>query len=131
MNIRIENLSKRYGPQTAVDKISFEVKTGEILGFLGPNGAGKSTSMKMITGYLGIGEGDVFINEQSTREQGPELRRHIGYLPENNPLYLDMPVIVSMRFFVIEITRGCSSFAPTNFPAFSRNCEIQYVNCRW
>jgi ABC-2 type transport system ATP-binding protein len=65
MNIRIENLSKKYGPQTAVDNISFEVKTGEILGFLGPNRAGKSTSMKMITGYLGIGDGDVFINEHS------------------------------------------------------------------
>lgn len=101
MNIRIENLSKRYGPQTAVDKISFEVKTGEILGFLGPNGAGKSTSMKMITGYLGIGEGDVFINEQSVREQGPELKRHIGYLPENNPLYLDMPVIDYLEFCAV------------------------------
>ena len=78
MDIQITNLTRRYGTQTAVDNISFEVKTGEILGFLGPNGAGKSTSMKMITGYLGIGEGDVFINEQSTREQGPELRRHIG-----------------------------------------------------
>lgn len=101
MNIRIENLSKRYGPQTAVEKISFEVKTGEILGFLGPNGAGKSTSMKMITGYLGIGDGDVFINEQSAREQGPELRRHIGYLPENNPLYLDMPVIDYLEFCAV------------------------------
>jgi ABC-2 type transport system ATP-binding protein len=101
MNIRIENLSKRYGPQTAVDKISFEVRTGEILGFLGPNGAGKSTSMKMITGYLGIGEGDVFINEQSVREHGPELKRHIGYLPENNPLYLDMPVIDYLEFCAV------------------------------
>jgi ABC-2 type transport system ATP-binding protein len=101
MNIRIENLSKRYGPQTAVDKISFEVKTGEILGFLGPNGAGKSTSMKMITGYLGIGEGDVFINEQSVREQGPDLKKHIGYLPENNPLYLDMPLIDYLEFCAV------------------------------
>lgn len=101
MNIRIENLSKRYGPQTAVDKISFEVKTGEILGFLGPNGAGKSTSMKMITGYLGIGEGDVFINDRSVREQGPDLKKHIGYLPENNPLYLDMPVIDYLEFCAV------------------------------
>lgn len=101
MNIRIENLSKRYGPQMAVDKISFEVKAGEILGFLGPNGAGKSTSMKMITGYLGIGEGDVFINEQSVRDQGPDLKRHIGYLPENNPLYLDMPVIDYLEFCAV------------------------------
>lgn len=98
MDIRIENLSKRYGPQTAVDNISFEVKTGEILGFLGPNGAGKSTSMKMITGYLGIGEGDILIGGRSVREHGDALKKHIGYLPENNPLYLDMPVMDYLHF---------------------------------
>lgn len=98
MNIRIENLSKKYGQQAAVDNISFEVKTGEILGFLGPNGAGKSTSMKMITGYLGIGEGDILINDRSIREHGPDVKKWIGYLPENNPLYLDMPVIDYLEF---------------------------------
>jgi ABC-2 type transport system ATP-binding protein len=98
MNIQIENLSKRYGMQTAVDNISFEVKTGEILGFLGPNGAGKSTSMKMITGYLGIGEGDILIGGRSVRQHGDELKKHIGYLPENNPLYLDMPVMDYLAF---------------------------------
>ena len=98
MDIRIENLSKRYGPQTAVDSISFEVKTGEILGFLGPNGAGKSTSMKMITGYLGIGEGDIFIGGRSVKQEGDELKKHIGYLPENNPLYLEMPIIEYLKF---------------------------------
>jgi ABC-2 type transport system ATP-binding protein len=98
MNIRIENLTKRYDLQTAVDHISFEVKTGEIVGFLGPNGAGKSTSMKMITGYLGIGEGDIFIGDRSVREHGDELKKHIGYLPENNPLYLDMPVMDYLHF---------------------------------
>lgn len=98
MDIQINNLSKKYGPQTAVDNISFEVKTGEIVGFLGPNGAGKSTSMKMITGYLGIGEGDILIGGRSVREHGDELKKYIGYLPENNPLYLDMPVIDYLRF---------------------------------
>jgi ABC-2 type transport system ATP-binding protein len=98
MDIQIENLTKRYGPQTAVDKISFQVKTGEILGFLGPNGAGKSTSMKMITGYLGIGEGDVLIGGKSVRQSSDELKKYIGYLPENNPLYLDMPVIDYLHF---------------------------------
>lgn len=98
MNIQIENLSKRYGMQTAVDNISFEVKTGEILGFLGPNGAGKSTSMKMITGYLGIGEGDILIGGRSVRQHGDALKKHIGYLPENNPLYLDMPVMDYLHF---------------------------------
>lgn len=98
MDIRIENLSKRYGSQTAVDNITFQVKTGEILGFLGPNGAGKSTSMKMITGYLGIGEGEIFIGGRSIRNEGDNLKRHIGYLPENNPLYPDMPVIDYLHF---------------------------------
>src|SRR5688500_11985374 len=98
MDIQINNLSKKYGTQTAVDNISFEVRTGEIVGFLGPNGAGKSTSMKMITGYLGIGGGDILIGGRSVREYGDDLKKHIGYLPENNPLYLDMPVIDYLRF---------------------------------
>lgn len=98
MNIQIENLTKRYGTQTAVDNISFEVRTGEIVGFLGPNGAGKSTSMKMITGYLGIGGGDVLLGGRSMRTHGDELKKHIGYLPEHNPLYLDMTVIDYLHF---------------------------------
>ena len=98
MDIEIENLSKRYGPQRAVDNISFTVRTGEILGFLGPNGAGKSTTMKMITGYLTAGEGSIRIGGKTLQEGSDELRRHIGYLPENNPLYLDMPVIDYLEF---------------------------------
>lgn len=98
MNVKIQNLSKRYGPQKAVDNLSFEVKTGEILGFLGPNGAGKSTTMKMITGYIGIGEGEIWLGEKSVKEYGDELKKHFGYLPENNPLYLDMPVVDYLQF---------------------------------
>lgn len=98
MNIQIENLTKMYGPQTAVNDISFDVKTGEVLGFLGPNGAGKSTTMKMITGYIGIGQGDIRIGGKSVRETPDEVKQHIGYLPENNPLYLDMPVIDYLEF---------------------------------
>jgi ABC-2 type transport system ATP-binding protein len=98
MNIQIENLSKQYGEQIAVDHISFEVKTGEVLGFLGPNGAGKSTSMKMITGYLGIGAGDILFGGRSIRQYGDQLKKHIGYLPENNPLYLDMTVMDYLQF---------------------------------
>lgn len=98
MNIQIDNLSKTYGHQRAVDGISFEVKPGEVLGFLGPNGAGKSTTMKMITGYLSIGDGNIILGGKSVREHGDELKRHIGYLPENNPLYLDMPVIDYLAF---------------------------------
>lgn len=98
MNITIQNLSKQYGSQKAVDDLSFEVKTGEILGFLGPNGAGKSTTMKMITGYLGIGTGIVRFGEKSLAENGDLIKRHIGYLPENNPLYMEMPIIEYLEF---------------------------------
>lgn len=98
MNVRIENLSKRYGHQRAVDNISFEVKGGEILGFLGPNGAGKTTTMKMITGYLGVGEGTIYIGDRPTSDQGDDFKKHIGYLPENNPLYGDMAVIDYLVF---------------------------------
>ncbi len=98
MDIQIDNLSKWYGPQKAVDDISFSVKTGEILGFLGPNGAGKTTTMKMITNYIAIGEGDVRVGGTSVKDDPGFIKSHIGYLPENNPLYLDMPVIDYLEF---------------------------------
>ncbi|HWA34105.1 MAG TPA: ATP-binding cassette domain-containing protein [Cyclobacteriaceae bacterium] len=98
MNIQIENLSKTYNNQRAVDGVSFEVKAGEVLGFLGPNGAGKSTTMKMITGYLSIGGGDIRFDGKSILADGDRMKKYIGYLPENNPLYLDMPVIDYLRF---------------------------------
>ncbi len=98
MDITIEKLSKNYGLQKAVDSISFEVKAGEILGFLGPNGAGKTTTMKMITNYIAIDSGDVRIGGRSVAKEGEKLRKHIGYLPEHNPLYLDMPVIDYLQF---------------------------------
>jgi ABC-2 type transport system ATP-binding protein len=98
MDIRIENLTKKFGGQRAVDNISFEVKTGEILGFLGPNGAGKTTTMRIITNYLAAAEGEVYIGGKSIRESAQELKKHIGYLPENNPLYPDMPVIDYLEF---------------------------------
>ena len=98
MDIQIEKLTKTYGPQVAVNDLSFNVKTGEVLGFLGPNGAGKSTTMKMITGYIGIEKGDIRIGGQSIAEETNDFKKHIGYLPENNPLYLDMPVIDYLDF---------------------------------
>jgi len=96
MNISIENLSKSYGGQRAVDNISFKVKTGEILGFLGPNGAGKTTTMKMITKFLDIDEGDIEIDGKSIKSGIP--KKNIGYLPEHNPLYMDMPVMDYLAF---------------------------------
>lgn len=96
MDISIENLSKSYGPQKAVDNISFKVNTGEILGFLGPNGAGKTTTMKMITNYIQPDGGDIRINDQSIKTK--DFKPNIGYLPEHNPLYLDMPVMDYLAF---------------------------------
>ncbi len=93
MDVAIQNLSKSYGPQRAVDQISFVAKKGEILGFLGPNGAGKTTTMKMITNYIAIESGDIQLGGKSVKTHADELKRSIGYLPEHNPLYLEMPVI--------------------------------------
>jgi len=93
MNISIQNLTKKYGGQRAVDSISFEVRTGEIVGFLGPNGAGKTTTMRMITSFIAPSEGSITIGGKRLEEDADDIKRHIGYLPENNPLYQDMPVI--------------------------------------
>lgn len=98
MDIRIENLTKKFGGQRAVDSISFEVKTGEILGFLGPNGAGKTTTMRMITNFITPSEGSITVGGKSMADDPDEIKRHIGYLPENNPLYQDMPVIDYLEF---------------------------------
>lgn len=98
MDIQIENLTKFYGSQKAVDNISFDVKPGEILGFLGPNGAGKTTTMKMITNYISADRGDILIGGKSVHSEEDSIRRNIGYLPEHNPLYQDMAVIDYLEF---------------------------------
>ena len=90
--IKIEHLVKNYGPNCAVDDISFEVKKGEIVGFLGPNGAGKSTTMNILTGYLSATSGSVSIAGLDILDSPLEAKKHIGYLPEQPPLYLDMTV---------------------------------------
>ncbi len=96
MDITIQHLTKKYGGQTAVDNISFEVKTGEIVGFLGPNGAGKTTTMKMITNYLEMDQGTVMINGKDALDGS--FKGNIGYLPEHNPLYEEMPVMDYLAF---------------------------------
>ncbi|MCW8805549.1 MAG: ATP-binding cassette domain-containing protein [Ignavibacteriaceae bacterium] len=98
MSIVVNNLTKKFGSQRAVDNISFEVKTGEILGFLGPNGAGKTTTMKILTCYMAPSDGDAKINNLSVLESQDEIKKKIGYLPENNPLYFDMPVLDYLKF---------------------------------
>ena len=98
MDIRIEQLTKRYGPQTAVDDISFRVSAGEVLGFLGPNGAGKSTTMKMICGLIAPNTGTIAVGGKSVADDPDKVREMIGYLPESNPLYEDMPVLDLLKF---------------------------------
>jgi ABC-2 type transport system ATP-binding protein len=98
MDIIVENLTKVYGSQRAVDNISFRVKTGEVLGFLGPNGAGKTTTMKAITTYLLPNEGNITVGSYSLQDHADEIRKHIGYLPESNPLYQEMPVINYLKY---------------------------------
>jgi ABC-2 type transport system ATP-binding protein len=90
MSIIIQNVTKLYGAQKALNNVSFEVKTGEIVGFLGPNGAGKSTMMKIITGFIPATTGLVRVNGINVGTNDPEVKRKIGYLPENNPLYSEM-----------------------------------------
>lgn len=98
MDIVVKNLTKRYGPQRAVDNISFEVKTGEILGFLGPNGAGKTTTMKAITSYLTPTDGEITIGNYSIWNDQDQIKKSIGYLPEHNSLYPEMPVIDYLQY---------------------------------
>ena len=98
MEVSVENLTKSYGFQKAVENISFKVNTGEIVGFLGPNGAGKTTTMKIITCFMGPNEGDVKVGGISVQTNPEEVKRHIGYLPETNPLYKEMPVVDYLRF---------------------------------
>lgn len=92
MSIVVRGVSKFYGGQKALDNVSFEVKTGEIVGFLGPNGAGKSTMMKIITGFIPPSSGQITVNGLAVEDDNPEIKKQIGYLPENNPLYPEMYV---------------------------------------
>ncbi len=98
MEVSVENITKHYGLQKAVDSVSFKVNTGEIVGFLGPNGAGKTTTMKIITCYMPPNEGTVKVGGVSVLENPEEVKKHIGYLPESNPLYKDMTVIDYLHF---------------------------------
>jgi ABC-2 type transport system ATP-binding protein len=98
MSISVRNLTKYYGEQAAVNDISFDVNTGEILGFLGPNGAGKTTTMKIITCYMPPSTGSVEVDGMSIFDHSLEVRKKIGYLPEMNPLYHDMNVLDYLEY---------------------------------
>lgn len=92
MSITVENLTKFYGDQKVLNKVSFSIRKGEIVGFLGPNGAGKSTLMKILTTFIQASEGKAFVNGFSVVENKKKVQKSIGYLPEHNPLYLEMYV---------------------------------------
>lgn len=98
MSIVVSNITKRYGTQLALDNVSFSIKPGEIVGLLGPNGAGKSTLMKIITCFIPPTAGDVTVYGHDIREESLEIRKKVGYLPENNPLYTDMYIRECLEF---------------------------------
>ncbi len=97
-SIIVENLTKKYGDDKAVDNISFQVQPGEIVGFLGPNGAGKTTTMKIITCYMAPTAGNVTVEGFKSSQDPEEIKKKIGYLPETNPLYTDMAIIDYLEF---------------------------------
>ena len=92
MSVSAKRITKSFGSQVAVNELSFEVKAGEILGFLGPNGAGKSTTMKILTGFLDADSGEVNVSGFNPAVEPEKAKQVIGYLPESNPLYMDLYV---------------------------------------
>ena len=98
MSIEVKNITKNYGAQKALDNVSFSVKNGEIVGFLGPNGAGKSTLMKILTTYISADEGSALVNGNNVNNNQKLVQKSVGYLPEHNPLYLDLYVREYLAF---------------------------------
>ena len=98
MSIEVKNISKNYGAQKALDNISFSIKKGEIVGFLGPNGAGKSTLMKILTTYITADEGEAKVNGHDVTNETKSVQKSVGYLPEHNPLYLDLYIREYLAF---------------------------------
>jgi ABC-2 type transport system ATP-binding protein len=98
MSIEVQNISKSYGAQKALDRVSFSIKKGEIVGFLGPNGAGKSTLMKILTTFINADEGTAAVNGNDVNEAQLLVQKSVGYLPEHNPLYLDLYVREYLAF---------------------------------
>ncbi|RLD76809.1 MAG: gliding motility-associated ABC transporter ATP-binding subunit GldA, partial [Bacteroidetes bacterium] len=98
MSILVENTTKLYGKQKALHQVNFEIPSGEIVGFLGPNGAGKSTMMKIITAYISKTEGKISVNGFDVDKDPLDVKRSVGYLPEHNPLYLDLYIKEYLNF---------------------------------
>ena len=124
--IKVENLSKNYGPVNAVKSISFELNDGQVVGFLGANGAGKSTTLKIMTGYISPSSGNVFYGEKNIQNDTSEIQKDIGYLPELNPLYSEMIVHDYLKF--ISEVRGISENEFKNaFQKVVEECSLNAV----
>lgn len=124
--IEIKDLSKKYKDVQALDKVSFSVADGEILGFLGPNGAGKTTTMKIITGFISANSGSVKINGLDSVEDSLEIRKQIGYLPENVPLYQEMKVYEYLKF-IGEIRGLNKSKLVQRIKELIKSCSLEKV----
>lgn len=122
--IEVEHLSKVYGSTPAIEDVSFRVEAGEIVGFLGPNGAGKTTTMRILTGYLPATKGTAKIAGYDVREESMEVRRRIGYLPENPPLYLDMTV-EGFLFFVARIKGVAAGDRASRVKSSIERCQLE------
>jgi ABC-2 type transport system ATP-binding protein len=127
--IEVINLTKEYGKLTALDKVSFEVKKGEILGFLGPNGAGKTTAMRIITGFLPATSGDVKLGGYDIRKEPLKAKKIIGYMPETVPFYEDLTVRESLNFFA-ELRGVQKSERAKRVKSVLQSCAIEDVEHR-
>ena len=127
--IEVQDLTKTFGERTAVDHISFAVNKGEILGFLGPNGAGKTTTMRMITSFMPATSGTARVAGFDVFDDSLEVRRHIGYLPENPPVYPDMTVESYLDFVArIKGVPGESGRRALRTPWKKRTSQISATN---
>ena len=127
--IHVQNVSKQYGELVAVDNISFQLEKGDVLGFLGPNGAGKTTTMRIITGYMPPTNGSVYIADIDVFEDPQAAKSHIGYLPENPPLYEDM-VVKDYLDFVADIKQVSTDKKASRINYVMEKCGITDVGGR-
>lgn len=126
MSIEVKDLTKSYGSIHAVQSVSFGVKSGEIVGFLGPNGAGKTTTMKMLSGILSPTSGTAFVNGYNIQTEHLDVRKQIGYLPENNPLYLELTVYEYLEYCADIFAVGKSEI-PHRIAEMVETCGLQKV----
>ncbi len=124
--IRVENLTKEYGQIRAVDRVTFNVRKGEVLGFLGPNGAGKSTTMKMLTCFLAPTAGTATVAGHDVFEHSLEVRKRLGYLPEDTPLYRDMTVLEYLEF-AAEMRQMDPAKSPARIKEVGGRCGLSDV----